>query len=98
MTRGALSMNIAPMDVAIEHRDVLERREDLHHLGTVAGEPFPFRLEVEQRTMGEDDDGGGTGKARQVLRQPHAALGTNPGLRARHIVEADKMYAAKVEG
>src|SRR5260370_37682953 len=48
--RAALLMKVLAMDMTVKHGHVFIRRERVHHLVAGAGEPFPFGLQIEQRT------------------------------------------------
>src|SRR5215469_2327460 len=64
--RAAGLVKILAMNVAVEHGHVLVRRQRVHNVVAVGGEPFPLGLQVEQRAMGEDDDRRGLREAREV--------------------------------
>src|SRR5947209_19317948 len=55
--RMANGVVVVAMDVTVEHRGVFERREQVHHLVTVGGEPLPLWLEIEERPVREQHDG-----------------------------------------
>src|SRR5260370_22323834 len=45
--RAALLMEVLAMDMTVKHGHVFIRRERVHHVVAVAGEPFPFGLQIE---------------------------------------------------
>ena len=88
---------VIAMNVAIQHGDIFIRCEGVHHVIAVAREPFPVGLQVEERAVGEDDDGSGAWKSRQVIAQPAKLFRADLGLGARNVVEPDEVYAAVVK-
>jgi hypothetical protein len=91
-------VQVLAVDVAVEDGDVLEWVEQLHHRVAIAGEPLPLRLEIEERPVGEDDDGGSPGEARQVLSQPGQAGRAHLGPRPRDVVDGDEVHPLVIEG
>ena len=85
------------MDVAIQNRHCFVGREQVHHVVAVAREPFPFRFEIEKRTMGEDDDRRRLRKSREIFFQPRDLFSADGGTSKGHVVEGDEMNAAMIE-
>ena len=53
MTRGTFRVIVFAMDVSVKDCDVLIGGEQIHYVVAVGSKPFPFRLEIEQRAMGD---------------------------------------------
>src|ERR1700677_2554986 len=85
------------MNMSVEHGHVLIRCQRVHHFVAVAGEPFPFGLEVEQRTMREYDNGRGFRKAGEIGLHPGELRGTDLGPSGRYVIECDEVNAAMIE-
>src|SRR5579862_1309481 len=84
-------MRVLAMNMAVEHGYVFVRSQRVHHVVAVAGEPFPFGLEVEQRTMREHDDRRGFRKPGQIGLHPGELLGSYLGPSGRDVVECDEV-------
>src|SRR5262249_19693390 len=90
-------MLMIAMNMPVEHRDVLVRRENVHHVVAIAGEPLPLRLQIEQRPVREHHNRCRLRKTSQIFSQPSQLLRSNFWLRARNIVERDEVHAAMIE-
>ena len=80
------------MNVAIKYGHVFVGRERIHHIGAIAGEPFPLGREVEQRAMSEHDDRRGCWKARQIGFLPRQLLGADRRPSRGDVVHRDEMH------
>src|SRR5580765_704036 len=89
---------VVAMNVAVQHSNVVVGRQNVHHVITVAREPFPIGPEVEERTMREYDDGRRFRKTREIFLQPGQLFGTHLWLGAGNVIESYKMHAAVIEG
>src|SRR5271169_6231373 len=90
-------LEVPSVNVAIEDGHVLIPRERVHNVIAVAGEPFPFRLQIEERPMSEDDDRRRLQKACDVRFEPSQLLRANFRASARDVVERDEMHALVIE-
>ena len=88
---------IGAVDVPVEHGDIVVGREDVHDRVAVGGEPLPVGAQVEQRTMGEDDDRRRLRVARQVAFQPRRLRRADDRLAERDVVEGHEVNAAMIE-
>src|SRR5258708_1966517 len=86
------------MNVAVENGDALVWRQDVHDVAAVSREPFPLRLEIKERPMGEDDDRRSLRVARQILLQPGDLFGADDRLAVRDVIERDEVRSTMVEG
>ena len=85
------------VDMAVEHRDVAVRHQDVDDLRAVARGPIPLWIEIEQRPVREHDDARVARLFRQVVGQPLALrLAHHPG-RIGHVVEHDGVQALVIE-
>ncbi len=86
------------VDVAVEHRHVRVRHQQVDHLCAVARGPVPLRIEIEQRPVREHHDGRMRGHRAQVRRQPCQLRLAHARGRVRHVVDGDEMHALVIEG
>src|SRR5205085_12047506 len=85
------------MDMAVEHRYVLLRHEELDRLRAVARRPVPLRHQLEEWAMSEDDDRL-VGRLRlQISRKPRELLIADLRARVRHVIDDDEMHAFMLE-
>ena len=86
------------MDVAVEHRHIAVRHEQLDRFGAVACGPVPLRGQIEQRAVREDDDAGIFGLLLQVLGQPGQLHRAQAGAGIADVVEHDAVHALVFKG
>src|SRR5215469_15329752 len=90
-------MFVVAMDVAVEHRDVVVGRQDVHHVITIAGEPFPVGPEIEQGTVCEHHDRRALREASDVFLKPLKLFRTDFRLGASNVVQSDEVNATMIE-
>jgi hypothetical protein len=88
---------VIAMDVSLQHGYIFIGRENVHHVVAIAGKPLPFRLQIEQGPVSEDDNGSHFRKAGKVLLQPGQLLRPDLGLRSRDVIERDEVDPAMIE-
>jgi hypothetical protein len=90
-------LKVVTVDMSGKNGDILIRYEHIHHLVTVSGKPFPFRFEIEQRTMGEHYYRRSIRKAGDVSLEPCELVRVDFRTTTRDVVERDKMDALVIE-
>ena len=73
------------------------RRQRVHHVVAVAGEPFPVGPKVEQRAMREHHNRCGLWEPREVGLHPGKLFGADFWPSAGDVVERDEVDTAMVE-
>src|SRR5262245_62766220 len=86
------------MNVTVEDRDFLIRRQGIDDGRRVAGRPIPLRVEIEEWPVGERHNGRVALQLPEVRLQPFELRFADDSFRVRDIIQRYEMHALVIEG